>query len=73
MICHICGAELQPIVTDLPFKTSDTSIVILKALPVLQCPNCREFLLDDPIMEKVDQVLQSVNESAELEIRRFAA
>ena len=73
MICHICGAELQSNVTDLPFKTSDTSIVILKALPVLQCPNCREFLLDDPIMEKVDQVLQSVNESAELEIRRFAA
>ena len=73
MICHICGTKMQRMVTDLPFKTSNTSIVILKGLPVLQCPNCREFVLEDPIMEKVDVVLRSVDAGSELEIRRFAA
>jgi YgiT-type zinc finger domain-containing protein len=29
-------------ITDLPFKIGDRSIVILKALPVLQCRQCGE-------------------------------
>ncbi|MFL6202270.1 MAG: YgiT-type zinc finger protein, partial [Thermoanaerobaculia bacterium] len=37
MRCHVCGSELVSMVTDLPFKLNETTIVILKNLPVLQC------------------------------------
>ena len=42
MRCRVCGGLLEPRVTDLPFKIGDSSIVILKALPVLQCRQCGE-------------------------------
>jgi len=42
------------------------TIVILKGLPVLQCDNCREYLLEDVVMHRVDT-------AAELEIIRYAA
>jgi hypothetical protein len=34
MKCHIYGANLKDMVTDLPFKVSDRTIVILKSMPV---------------------------------------
>ncbi len=37
-------------VTDLPFKISDTSIVIVRALPVLQCRQCDETELENVAM-----------------------
>ena len=73
MKCHICGSGLQALITDLPFKISDTTIVILKGLPVLQCENCSEYLLDDPIMGRVEEILDRVDAAAELEIIRYAA
>jgi YgiT-type zinc finger domain-containing protein len=41
--------------TDLPFKVSETTIVIVKALPVLECQRCAEYLLEDPVMKRVDE------------------
>jgi YgiT-type zinc finger domain-containing protein len=73
MRCSVCGSKLSPLITDLPFKLSDTSIVILKGLPVLQCDNCREYLLDDAVMNRVEEILQRADAAAELEIIRFAA
>ncbi len=73
MNCHVCGARLSPIVTDLPFKVGDRSIVILKELPVLQCDNCREYLIEDPIMARVETILESAGTGSELEVIRFAA
>ncbi len=73
MKCHLCGAELKSIRTDLPFKVAENSIVIVKNLPVLQCPNCREYLIEDPVMEKVDSILEKVGTDSELEVVRFAA
>jgi len=32
-----CGGLLEPRVTDLPFKIGESSIVVVKALPVLKC------------------------------------
>jgi len=61
------------LITDLPFKLSDTSIVILKGLPVQQCDNCREYLLDDLVMNRVEEILQRADAAAELEIIRYAA
>jgi YgiT-type zinc finger domain-containing protein len=73
MRCNVCGSKLSPLITDLPFKVSETSIVILKGLPVLQCDNCREYLLDDLVMNRVDEILQRADAAAELEIIRYAA
>jgi YgiT-type zinc finger domain-containing protein len=60
-------------VTDLPFKTGDSSIVILRSLPVLQCRQCGDTELEEATMSRVDELLAEVDESAELEIIRYAA
>jgi YgiT-type zinc finger domain-containing protein len=60
-------------VTDLPFKVSEQTIVIIKGLPVLQCENCREFLIEDTAMERVEALLAETGTTAELEVIRFAA
>ena len=73
MKCRVCGAALEPRVTDLPFKVGDSSIVILKGLPVLQCRQCGDVELENAVMLKVEQVLGAVDASAELEIIRYAA
>ena len=50
-------AEMARVVSDLPFKTSDHSIAILKDVPVLQCGNCGDYLLEDAVMSRVDEIL----------------
>ena len=59
--------------SDMPFKLDDNRIVIFKDLPVLQCDQCGEYLLDDPVMARVEELLRNVDTSAELEIVRYAA
>lgn len=73
MKCTVCGATMSSVVTDLPFKTTDRSIVILKNLPVLQCPNCIEYILEDSVLSRVDTILTGVGEAAELEVISYAA
>ena len=73
MRCTVCGAELEPTKTDLPFKISDSAIVILKSLPVLQCVKCPEYLIEDPVLRRVDELLARVDGGTELEIIRYAA
>ena len=73
MKCHICGSKMQSITTDLPFKVNDTTIVIMKELPVIQCDGCSEYLLDDAVMERVDGIIEKMDVAAELEIIRYAA
>lgn len=73
MNCHQCGEKLEKVTTDLPFKTDIHSITIIKDLPVLQCGNCSEYLIEDRVMEKVDEILKNVCRGAEVEILSFAA
>jgi YgiT-type zinc finger domain-containing protein len=73
MKCHRCGAEMKHVNTDLPFKVRENSIVIIKNLPVWQCSNCSEYLLEDGVLAKVDILLGRVDSSAEIEILSFAA
>ena len=73
MKCHVCGGEMGHVTTDLPFKVGAKTIVILKELPVLQCESCAEFLIEDPIMERVDAILNKSDKAAELEIVKYAA
>jgi hypothetical protein len=64
---------MKAMVTDLPFKVSEVTIVILKSLPVLQCDSCSAYLIDDPVMERVEEILKKVDTAAELEVIRYAA
>ena len=73
MKCTVCGAKMKSIVSDLPFKTTDNSIVILKSLPVLQCENCTEYLIEDAVLSRVDEILAGISGAAELEVIRYAA
>jgi len=72
MICHNCGGGLEKIIADLPFKVRHDSIIIIKGLPILQCQNCSEYLIEDPVMEEVDRILSKIDETAELEILSYA-
>jgi YgiT-type zinc finger domain-containing protein len=58
MKCHICGSEMVPVRTDLPFKVCETATVIIKALPVLQCEGCGEHSLEDSTMQRADEILE---------------
>ena len=73
MTCHACGAKLRKTNTDLPFKLKQGSIIIIKQLPVLQCANCSEYLIQDAVMEKVDKLLTRVDTAVEVEILNYAA
>ena len=73
MRCTVCGAELKATRTDLPFKVRETSIVILKGLPVMQCGNCPEYLIEDVVLSRVDDILDRVDSEAEVEIIRYSA
>jgi YgiT-type zinc finger domain-containing protein len=73
MKCAVCGGELRRATTDLPFKVSDTSIVILKGLPLIQCDRCPEYLMEDAVLRRVDEILARVEGGTELEIVRYAA
>jgi len=35
MKCHVCGSTMKSMITDLPFKLTEISIVVLKKVPVL--------------------------------------
>jgi YgiT-type zinc finger domain-containing protein len=73
MKCHVCGSGLESVETDLPFKVSELGIIIIKDLPVLQCGNCREYLIDDKVMAQVEKILEQGGDAVELEVVRFAA
>ena len=40
--------------TDLRFKVTEETIIILKGLPVWQCANCQEYLIEDAVMARVE-------------------
>lgn len=73
MRCTVCGAELRTTNTDLPFKVSDAAIVILKSIPIVQCVKCPEYLIEDEVLRRVDEILARVDGGTELEIIRYAA
>ena len=70
MKCRICGGAMEERVTELPFKIGDTSIVIVRSLPVLQCRQCGETELEGVAMSRVDRLLAVVDRSSELEVVR---
>lgn len=71
--CHLCGSRMESLRTDMPFKLENQRIIVVKGIPVEQCSSCGEYIIHDPIMERLDALFASMDEAAELEIRRFAA
>lgn len=72
MNCYNCGTELEKINTNFPFKIDHNCIVIINELPVLQCQNCYEYVIEDSVMEKVDRILDNIDTTAELEVLSYA-
>jgi len=73
MKCSVCGGELSAATTDLPFKINENTIVIVKSLPILQCANCPEYVIDDKVLNWIDEILAKIEGGTELEIVRYAA
>ena len=73
MRCTKCGGKMESTTGDLPFKVRTNSIVIVKNLPLWQCENCDEYLLDDAVMERIDAMLLNLRDDVEVEILSFAA
>ncbi|HZO29942.1 MAG TPA: YgiT-type zinc finger protein [Chloroflexota bacterium] len=73
MRCIVCGGDLTATRTDLPFKVTETAIVILKDLPVLACGRCPEYLIEDDVLSRVDAILSRLDSSTELAVIRYAA
>jgi len=69
----ICWCDMLAENSDMPFKVTQHKVVILKDLPVLQCHGCGEFLLDDQVMTKVEEMLKTSTPEAELDVLRYAA
>lgn len=73
MKCRVCAGNLVHRRTDLPFKVSERTIVIVKNLPVFQCERCSEYSMDDPTFARVEELLARTDKAVELEIIAFAA
>lgn len=73
MRCRVCGGTLAARVVDMPFRRGDTSIVIIKSLPVLECSQCGDTELENGVMMKVHSMLAREAPPSELEVIRFAA
>jgi hypothetical protein len=54
-------------------KVGDRLIVIIKELPVIQCYNCGEYLIEDQVMARVESILSVIDSRTEFEIVRYAA
>jgi YgiT-type zinc finger domain-containing protein len=69
--CTICRGDLAATGTDIPFKVTETAIVIIKSLPVLACERCPEYLLEDEVLNHVDAILARADRSVALVIIHY--
>ena len=44
-----------------------------QGLPLVQCASCPEYLIEDEVLRRVDEILARVEGGTELEIVRYAA
>ena len=73
MKCHVCGGRLISTISDLPFRISPTTIVVVKRLPIQECTNCVEFSIEDSVMETIESMLEQTDEATELAVIPYAA
>ena len=73
MKCTCCGAPMDARYTDLPFKLGDTTIIVIRAVPVLACRGCPEYLVSDGDMRRIEQLLERRAMDEQLAVIQFAA
>ena len=73
MNCHVCGGQMESSLSDIPFRLSRTSIVVIKRAPALECSNCGELSIEDPVMERIDGLLEQTGDAAELAVVQYTA
>ncbi len=73
MTCRTCGARLRPTQADLPFRREDGSIVVVRSLPVMKCPGCSTYFLQDRVINEIHRLLARVREGYGLQVIPFAA
>lgn len=73
MKCHVCGGRLISTISDLPFRISSTTIVVVKRLPIQECTNCTEFSIEDSVMQVIESMLEQTDETTELAVIPYAA
>jgi YgiT-type zinc finger domain-containing protein len=60
-------------ISDLPFKVSATTIVVLRSLPVWECTQCHDTEFEHETLRNIEAILAKVDPGAELEVIRYAA
>lgn len=73
MRCTTCGSDLAATMTDLPFRVTETAIIIVKGLPVMACELCPGYLIEDEPLSHLDQIMAGVGSSTELAVINFSA
>lgn len=73
MKCTQCGALMEARHTDLPFKLGDTTIIVIRSVPVLECRGCTEYLVRDADMQRIEQILERRAMDEQLAVIQFAA
>ena len=73
MKCQLCGDQLELAISDIPFRLSRTAIVVIKRAPALECVNCGELSIEDPVMERIDGLLKRTGDDAELAVIPYTA
>lgn len=73
MNCHVCGGQMESAISDIPFRLSRTAIVVIKRAPALECVNCGELSIEDPVMERIDGLLERTGDDAELAVVPYTA
>jgi YgiT-type zinc finger domain-containing protein len=73
MKCHVCGTPMKPVVTDLPFRIDRLVVIILRELPLLECGKCSAYALEEMVMERVHEIVQSLASPCHLDGVRYAA
>jgi hypothetical protein len=45
----------------------------MKNLPLCQCESCTEYLLEDSVLKRVEEIIENVDNAAEIEVIKYAA
>jgi YgiT-type zinc finger domain-containing protein len=72
MKCHVCGIPMTRVVTDLPFRVDRSVMIILRELPLLECSECGAYALEEMVMERVHEMVQSLRSPSHLDAVLYA-
>jgi len=73
MNCVLCKGTMHNGTTHFPIDR-DSQFLLVKNVPALICEQCGEMFIDDKVYQKIEEIVNSVqNSNVEIEVLRFAA